>query len=231
LNRPRRLAVVVPMLIAVGWAGCIAFDTGKIGAIVREGSGEIEEWTSASKRPPPESLAGLRSRLAWASQQSPRDPVANELIGITEVQLHVDSGGDIEAAKEHFARALTFRPTSPYTWANLAEVMYRMGDTGPQFSTAIREAARMGPFEPEVQRAVAFYGLAVWDQIGPEVQSSIDGMVAAGMRRNPLEMLRIAQRRGRLNVACSYSANLLSGAMQPTDSKLIHLCQSVEATP
>ena len=57
-------------------------------------------------------------------------------------------------ADVHFTTALGLRPTSPYTWSNLAAVRYRLGDTGPAFERALANAAAMGPQEPEVQRNV-----------------------------------------------------------------------------
>lgn len=213
------------MLIALGWAGVLASELGTQGALAHEAKGEIDAWPTGANRPPAESVASLRSRLMGVTD--PAEPVLNELVGITELRLSVDSRGDLENAREHFGKSLAVRPTSPYTWANLAEAMYRMGDTGTQFSAAIGQAARMGPYEPEVQRAVANYGLATWDELSPEVQARVDRMIATGMRRNSLEMLRIAERRGRLAIACRH----LAGAERQTQPKSIQLCQSVEATP
>jgi hypothetical protein len=51
-------------------------------------------------------------------------------------------------------------------------------------------------------------------------------MVAAGMKRNPLEMLQIAERRGRLAVACRHFA----GSPRLSLPKWFQLCQSTEVT-
>ena len=88
-----------------------------------------------------------------------------------------------------------------------AAVDYRAGQTGTQFEHALTKAARLGPSEPAVQRIVADYGLAVWDEVGPGTREAVQAVVANGMRRNPKEMLQIAGRRGRLAVACRHIAD------------------------
>jgi hypothetical protein len=52
---------------------------------------------------------------------------------------------------------------------------------------------------------VALYGLAVLDDVRPQTRAAIERMVAAGMKSDPAAMLRIAQRRGRLDVACHHA--------------------------
>ncbi len=103
---------------------------------------------------------------------------------------------------------------------------YRLGDTGKEFEAALVNAAAVGPFEPEVQGAVALLGLAVWDEVAPATRRAIDRMVAAGMKRNPLEMLQIAERRGRLDIACGH----LADSPRRIGSKWAETCQSLEAT-
>src|SRR5205823_2599488 len=101
----------------------------------------------------------------------------------------------------HLRKALELRPMSPYTWANLAAVDYHLGDTGKAFRSALVRAAELGPHEPEVQATIASFGLAVWNEVDAQTQAAIERSVAAGMRREPREMLQIAQRRGRLAIA------------------------------
>ena len=172
-----------------------------------------------------DSLAKVKAALASGGLQAPKSPAANELIGVIEARrLGPDA---IQSARESFSRALAARPTSPYTWARLAEVMYRMGETGAHFEAALVKAAQFGPHEAEVQQTVAFYGLAVWDEALPKVRAAVDASVRAGIRRKPLEMLQIAARRGRLSVACRH----LAGSLRQSAPKSIQFCPSMEATP
>jgi hypothetical protein len=119
------------------------------------------------------------------------------------------------------------RPTSGYTWGNLLEAKYRIGESPAAFESALLRAAALGPSEPEVQRIVADIGLATWNESSPRARSATEGMVAAGMKRNPLETLQIAGRRGRLDVACLH----LVESSRRIEPKWSQLCPSREATP
>ena len=98
-------------------------------------------------------------------------------------------------------------------------------------SRVVELAGWSGPWaddDPDAnfKRDVALYGLAVWEEVAPETRDAIDHMMTNGMRRDPAQMLQIAQRRGRLDVACRHSP----GLQRQTDSKWVQLCQSMEAT-
>jgi Flp pilus assembly protein CpaB len=84
----------------------------------------------------------------------------------------------------------------------------------------------MGPWEPEVQRVVADVGLATFNEVQARTRATIERMVAFGMRRQPLEILQIAQRRGRLDVACRHVAD----NKHVTDLKWITLCEKGRTT-
>ena len=209
-----RLLTVVPVLALLGWCGVQAVDYGiawttaanatrEIERVRRAGAGEITPW--------------VRSDLRLAGQAVPGDPTILELMAI------VDPEGN---AERQLAQAIEARPGSGYTWANLVAAKYRVGDTGPGFEKAVTNAARLGPLEPEVQRTLVDYGLAVLEEAGPATRAAIERTVAAGMKRNAPEILQIAARRGRLGVACRH----LDGVPRPAESKWTKLCQSMEAT-
>jgi len=136
----------------------------------------------------------------------------------------VDDFELLRQGPELLARSLALRPVSPRTWANFAEASYLAGDTSQRFETALVTAAGLGPSDAQVQRLVGHYGLAVWDEAQPATRAAVEAAVSAGMRRNPLEMLQIAQRRGRLSVACSH----LSARSGQPDPNVIRLCPSRE---
>jgi hypothetical protein len=164
------------------------------------------------------SLEGHWERVKDAARQAPGDPRLQELAALLELRATEASGPGV---RSHLERALLMRPSSPYTWANLAADRYRAGETGRPFIAALERAAELGPYEPEVQATVAFYGLAVWDELDARSHQAVESMVAAGMKRNPMEMLQISQRRGRLDIACRH----LDGVPRQTDPKLLRLCQ------
>ena len=161
----------------------------------------------------------VRDGLEHARAIEPGNPQVEEYLG--RVILHrFDDPKRFDEATPHFVRALKLRPVSPYAWASLAEARYLAGDTGRTFRLALENAAHLGPANPQVQQAVALYGLAVFDEVGPDTRRAIEGMVAAGMRRDPGSLLAIAARRGRTDVACRYLPE------RKIDPRLLAVCQS-----
>jgi hypothetical protein len=224
MGRSTRFVAVVPIVAGLAWLSAYAVEVGAVGTTVYDASREMTTWTAPA--PSVGTWNSVDEDLVGAQVQAPSNPTVQELLGVLDTR-RVERPEYLAEAGVHFVRALEFRPTSPYTWASLAAVKYRQGDTGRDFESALVRAAGLGPFEPEVQRRVAYFGLAVWNEVAPETRAAIEAMVANGMRRNPMETLQIAERRGRLDVACRH----LVGSPRLTDSKWSQICQSVEATP
>jgi hypothetical protein len=166
----------------------------------------MAEWSAKDVRPDFESWLAVRDDLARAVQLEPRDPRSLEGLGVLhagrDAPVGNDRSGFQEQARDYLRRAAATRPTSPYTWANLALVKYRLGETDGEFRNALRQAVNYGPWEWEVQAIVADVGLAMLPELAPEERSLVETMVMNGMKRNPAEMLRISQRRGSLSLAC-----------------------------
>ena len=218
-----RVFVVVVLAAVLGWAGFEAVRYGVTGTAASNGARELDRAGH---------LAGMPVAASWwladltrAAAEAPKDPVLHELLALAIVRGGSEVG-DLGEAGRQLRAAIEARAGSPYAWASLVEVKYRIGDTGAAFEKALLNAAKLGPHEPEVQRVVADYGLAVMDEVAPETRSAIERTVAAGMKRNAPEILQIAARRGRLVVACRH----LDGVPRPAASKWTQLCQSMEAT-
>lgn len=221
-----RVLLVIPALMGLGWLSAQALRIGSADAIVYEAAKEMGTWVAARSNPAEQTMGWIHDDLQRAAARVPSDPSVQELLGVLQAR-RVERAEYADEADVHFVRALELRPTSPYTWGNLVEAKYRKGDTGEIFEAALRRAAEMGPAEPEVQRTVADFGLAVYKEVAPATRAAIERMVKGGMSRNPLEMLHIAQRRGRLDTACSH----LVDSPRRSDSKWSQLCLSTEATP
>lgn len=220
-----RWAIAVPAVAGLGLLCAFVAQEGRSDAIAYKASAEMGTWSASHAQPGEQTWTWVRDDLNRAAQLDSKDPVVQELLGVLHARRH-DRPEYIAQAIIHFRSALEMRPTSPYTWANLAEAKYRLGDTGKEFELALVRAAQLGPSEPEVQRIVADFGLAVWDEAKPETRLAVDRMVAAGLRRNPPEMLQISGRRGRLAVACRHAASV----PRSSESKWSQLCLSTEAT-
>lgn len=216
LPLPARWAIVVVAGAVLGWACLHAYRA------LRAGDDLLAGWKYARMgfrgAPPALAWASTRERLGAALALEPDNPIAHELMGVLLSQ-RFDDPALAQEATTHYVRSLTLRPIASVTWANLAAARYQVGDTSRIFEVALVNASRLGPSEPQAQRVVALYGLAVFDEVSPQTRKAIEAMVAAGMRRNPAEMLAIAQRRGRLDVACRHLAEA-----RASDPRWVQLC-------
>jgi predicted Zn-dependent protease len=216
-----RIVVAVPMLLALAWLAFSADRLGTSESTVYRVAREMMTWRTQPGR---ETVVWMKSDLDEALSRDRKNPSLQEMLG----RLSLAGSREDPAADDairHFTNALQQRPTSPFTWASLAEALYRKGDTGPRFEHALQRAAETGPWEPEVQQTVADYGLAVWEDVSPSTRSAIERLVANGMVRNAPEILQISARRGRLGVACAHL-----GRSKHTDPKWGQLCQSTGST-
>jgi hypothetical protein len=210
----------------LGWLTSNAVRIGSAQSLVHDATRETATWTASHSRPASETIGWVEDDLLRAVALFANDPAAHELLGTMKLR-RADSPEYMGGSLVYFGRALELRPTSPYTWANIAEAKYQIGDTGEVFAAALERAAQMGPAEPEVQRTVIDLGLAVWKEVAAKTRSSIERAVAAAMKRNPMETLQIAERRGRLDVACRH----LADSARRTEPKWPQFCPNAEATP
>jgi cytochrome c-type biogenesis protein CcmH/NrfG len=226
MNRAARIFAVVPAIAGLIWLAVYAVEAGAAGSKVFESAVALRLWSSSRvQQPASEALTRVREDLVQAQLTTPNDPALHELLGLVDARRG-EQQEFLPDAAVHLTRAIELRPTSPQSWASLAAVEYRMGDTGPDFEAALDHAAALGKYEPDVQGILASYGLAVWNEMGPRARASVEATIAAAMKRNPLEMLQIAERRGRLDVACRH----LAGSTRQVEPKWSQLCQSMEAT-
>jgi hypothetical protein len=220
-----RLVAAGVSVLLMAWLSIEAYRLGVADEIVTQ-SNETMEGAAWRKSPPSlQAWLAVRNDLMQAERLAPESPAVHESLGV----LHARRAASPEMlayARDYFIAALEGRPTSPYTWANYAETKYLLGETGGGFERALVRAAEMGPWEPEVQRVVADVGLATFNEVQARTRATIERMVAFGMRRQPLEILQIAQRRGRLDVACRHVAD----NKHVTDLKWITLCEKGRTT-
>jgi hypothetical protein len=95
------------------------------------------------------------------------------------------------------------RPGSPYTWANIALLKARLPEPDREFETALRNAARLGPWEPEVQITLADVGFRNWDKVAPETRAALQANVTRALRWQAAKLFDLARRTGRLDVLCA----------------------------
>jgi hypothetical protein len=222
MSRAARAVVAVPLALCLGWLSVHAFNRGKAESLVYDASREMITWPSL-RAPRTGVWDWVREDLNSALLLTPGDPTAHETLAVLEMQ-RLDSLEFLEDADVHLREAVKLRPTSPYTWVNFADLRYRLGELDGRFEASLVAAVRLGPGEPEVQRRVADLGLAGWKEVTTPTRTSIIQAIEWGMRRNAPEMLQIAERRGKLRVACGLASSV-SGYMK---SGWYPLCESTE---
>lgn len=199
-----RWLLALPSLVLLGILSYSAIRMGMADALTWTAAERIARWDSGRARPALEPWMEVRADLESAALLSRRDPVPQELMGVLHLSRAV-SPDYAESALEYLRRSLVMRPSSPYTWASVAEARYRMGLTQAPFEAVMLNAWRLGPSEPEVQRMMLDLGLALWDEVTPALQTSVRAALVVAMRRDLRETLQIAERRGRLDMACPHA--------------------------
>lgn len=220
----RRVAVAVPLIAILSIASWNALAIAESSTWVYEANSSMMQWRQPmAKSPSANEVSAVEAKLKAAMAMAPGNPAARDLLG----SIAMNEGRDAAAAAAFFKESLKLRPSSSFTWASLAAAGYASGSGGPETEGRLRNAAMLGPYEPEVQRIVVDYGLAVWPALSTEGRRAVSDSLARGMLRKPSEMLQIAKRRGRLGLACGHA----SRNAQLIDSKKIQTCQGMEATP
>lgn len=216
-----RVSVAVPFCAALAWAAFGALAVVQSDSLLRQARTEMSTWSVPPAR---STSATVLTYLNEASHVRPSEPILHELRG--RLALASSSVEDARVAEKAFIVAIDFRPVSAHSWASLAEARYRQGKPGVGLEYAFEQAALLGPSEPRVQQLVADLGLATWRELTPKGQGIVDRSLATGIRRNPLEMLRISERRGRLDLACRHVVGSATAMKQAG-----RYCQQWEITP
>ncbi len=198
-----RFPIALLAVAALAGLGYAAVEQGRAGSIVYDAAREMSAWSASGRPPAPGTVAWVRENVERAARITPDDPTTEEMRGELALRER-DRAGAADEALAHFTRAVALRPTSPYAWAGAVSALYLKGGRGPMFEAALRRASELGPAEREVQLAVADYGLSVWDEVQPATRTAVEAMITGAMKRDPAEILQLAQRRGRLAVACRH---------------------------
>ena len=105
-------------------------------------------------------------------------------------------------ALENHREAVRLRPGSPYGWANIALLKARLREADAEFEAALRNANLLGPWEPEVQLAIAEAGFTHWARLAPPARAAVRESAARALRWQDAKLFALARRTGRLDVLC-----------------------------
>lgn len=197
------LLSVLAMVAAMhGWADLRAFQARAF----------MKSWDTRAEAPGVADWALAQSRLEHALVLDPGEPgIAEDLGRLHEMRTRAglpeaagtDTAAGLGRALDYFNRSLARRPTSPYTWANIALVEARLGAVDAALLRAIGNAAMLGPWEPEVQVALAEVGFRHWNRLPKATQDIIHAAIGRGLKRQDGRLFDLALAYGRMDVMCS----------------------------
>ena len=109
----------------------------------------------------------------------------------------------LKRSLEYFRRAAVGRPGSPYTWSSIALIKVRLREIDAELAQAVTKAAHFGPWEPEVQMAIAEVFFTMGEGLPHEAQRAGRLMLTNAVRTQGERLLQRAEVAGRLALLCS----------------------------
>ena len=182
---------------------------------------EIAAWAERRTVPPPERMQEAINSLIDTLALTPDDPNLIEHMGVFHNLRASASAIGSDAWRLNLAQALIYfrksadlRPTSSYTWANIALVKYRLGQIDAEFFAAMHHALDFGPWEPGVQLIVADAGIGAWDKLDGDLR----GRVSEDLRRTAVRqadaLARIATEHRRMDIICAASIDAMKNKVK-----------------
>jgi hypothetical protein len=170
----------------------------------------LDAWSRQGAAPTPAQWVAARDALAKARRLEPDNPLFVEETGRLYEKRVADvdpaqpvARSYLEPALAEFRLATRMRPASPFAWINVALVKFRLGALDGEFHAAVENAARLGPWEPGVQRTLADIGFAGWGALPEPARSAIAGAIERGLQSQPKEIERLAKIENRAVVFCA----------------------------
>lgn len=206
----KRTARMVVALAGIGILSMLAFVSLRLAwsDILAYQGRSILKGREQGRTPAEEEWIVAQARLERSLQLSWGDPGTAEALGrLHEARAYSlqepASKAELRQALAYFRRSALARPTSPYSWANIAFTQSRLGNLDEDFDAAIGNAAALGPWEPEVQIALADIGFRYWNRLPKTTRDVIHQSIFRGLKRQDGRLFELAERYGRLDVMCA----------------------------
>ena len=162
------VAFAVLILLFLSWQGWVSGRNGLSDIYARPAIDYLEDKSAADFRISDEEWQAVYDSLSRADELMPGNPryldslgrLEQFKLGLPADTLDIDQiDAHARAAKHNYRGAIAARPTWPYYWGSLALQEYRRGNYHTdEYSTALANAARFGPWKNETQQLVADLG-------------------------------------------------------------------------
>jgi len=158
----------------------------------------MAQWAQSDKAPGPAEWRAARDAVQAAREKEPDNPLFVEEMGrLYELRTRgLDPRQPVvqaflASALEEFRTAARMRPASPTTWANIAMLKLQLGTFDAEFYAAAEHAARLGPWEPGVQRRLSEIGVNAWSKLNPAGRALTMAAAERGLQMQPRELERV----------------------------------------
>jgi hypothetical protein len=81
-------------------------------------------------------------------------------------------------ANRYYEETLVKRPGWGFAWAQYADNRLLAGNPDQEFVAALEMAIRLAPWEPGVQRKIAWMGMATWDALPEATRNQVEQSIA-----------------------------------------------------
>jgi hypothetical protein len=170
----------------------------------------LSNWSRAGVEPTPAQWVAARGALQAARRLEPDNPLFVEETGTLYEKRVAAADPAQPLVRRYLARALDefrlaarMRPASPFAWSDVALVKFRLAVLDAEFVAAVDNAARLGPWEPGVQRTLADIGFAGWPALSAPARTAIAGAIERGLITQPKEIARLAKIDDRAAAFCA----------------------------
>lgn len=158
----------------------------------------------------PEELSYALASVRQALQFEPSNPgFVEQSARLRELRALGLPAGDpgiregLRQSLAQFREAAVMRPGSPFVWASIAMLKVRLNDMDFELYGALERAARLGPWEPQVQIAIIDVGLAAWPWLARSGRVRVLEALERALLRQEPEVRRIAAIHGTLPRVCA----------------------------
>lgn len=221
-DKQQRTPVVVAFTIALAailvWPTWIASRNGLSDLHARPAIDYLENMQFDALSVNKEQWQAIEDRVAYADKLMPSNPQYLEALGrLSRLKLTFladgssfnDKGTGATTSEDYFRRSVENRPTWPYYWGNLALEHYRRGNVAAdEYSLALANTSRFGPWKNDAQQVVMDLGGETWEFLSPDARHEYVLNVERGLHRQPQNTVRIVRNYSAWPKICRASANL-----------------------
>jgi tetratricopeptide (TPR) repeat protein len=186
LRHPGRAFILVCVFLLAGYSAYFGGRAALADAMTLKVRRDMGQWREGRNLPPDLSLwRESRNTLMAALEYAPDNPQFYEdlafLYGLRALAARNNPELEREFLSqvlEYYKQAVSLRPMSPHTWANIALAKHYRGDKDSELWSAFDLAMTYGKNEPAVQITLAEIGRARWGELSEARRTALNAAFA-----------------------------------------------------